>query len=74
MSDTTQDNVIDMTAVRLIRHYEEADTETEAELALTLIEAYDAGAVAVEMVDGELLFSLPALEEGPVDSSEGATV
>jgi|LWDU01.1.fsa_nt_gi hypothetical protein len=60
VTDTIQsDNVIDLTTERLIRHCDEAETEEEADIAEVLLDAYQSGDVLVEMVYGELLFSLP---------------
>ncbi len=66
------DNVIDLTAARLRRQAEDADSAVSQELSWALLNLYRHGAIYVTWRDGEMHYSLrEGYEEGLYESLEG---
>ena len=66
------DNVIDLTAARLRRQAESADSPVSEDLGWALLNLYQQGAIDVRWRDGEMLYSLrEGHEEGLYEALEG---
>jgi hypothetical protein len=63
------DGVIDLMRARLLRSAESQSDDDSAEVAWTLLDMYDAGAVEARMEQGEVMFRLRAGYEGPFSES-----
>lgn len=68
-------NVIDLTAARLRRQAEDADSPVSEDLSWALLNLYQQGAIDVTWRDGEMYYSLrEGYEEGLYEAREGPSI
>ena len=69
------DNVIDLTAERLRRQAQSADSDVSADLSWALLNLYQQGAIEVEWRAGEMYYCLrEGYEEGLYEALEGPSI